>query len=368
MADPSSMWAAKLGKNVQMQRHGESPKLFVVNIEPRLMADLSPRACKLLMALLHRADGRTGQLKITRSWGRAAPYWFKGKDFDRWAHMSEPTRLLAMRELITKGFVTIERPRVHQIIDGRMRAVAGPSQYTLHRHPAVPEDHRESKDSSKLKVRMGIQNQTSTGHEEVGQEVFQNTPSRVGAGSVSVFPVSENPRVTHDHHHHRPSPNEDDEISAKEFSISTPKPNPKTQIFPLVEETSKTQKIPPELRSWMDTRILARAKDPVKNRGAFLRKSRAEFLENMGEEVEIYLQERAETYMAQWTEEKGSVCYGLVYKLLQSETDRHGLPIGLWAEAGQESEEFSVTMEEPDSVYWRIYENAAEVLGLVNTE
>jgi hypothetical protein len=168
----------------------------------------------------------------------------------------------------------------------------------------------------------------------------------------------------HNHHHH-PKPDEDDDVSTKGFSSSNPKVQT-SEKTPVDEKTTPT--IPPELRSWMDTRIMARAKRPVKNRAAFLRKSRPEFLENMGEEVEKYLQERAETYMAQRIEGKGSVCYGQVHKLLQSETERHGLPIGLWVEDGQESEEFSVTREEPDSVYWRIYENAAEVLSLTNVE
>lgn len=100
--------------------------------------------------------------------------------------MSEPTRLLAVRELIGKGWLTMVQPREYRVIDGRSRAVAGHTQYTLHRHPVKPENIKKAEKSSKLKVDSALQNSTSSCPVEVGQEVFQNISSCAVPDSVSV--------------------------------------------------------------------------------------------------------------------------------------------------------------------------------------
>jgi hypothetical protein len=321
-----------------------------MDIDAAVVRNLGKNAAALYHALRRLADGRSGELRIRGQ-------WLKAIRFDREAKMCERVRLSAMRELVTAGLVTFTRPRVRRMIGGRLRAVAGSVHYVVHRQPVPPENRQKIRDSSKLH----LQNCISGSLLEMQSQIVSNPPIG-GAGSISVLPFSENHSAMDDYRHHQhPKPEDDENVSTKEFSSSNPKVQTSEKL-PIEEKT--TPAIPPELGSWLDTRILARAKSPVKNRGAFLRKSRPEFIENMDDEVEVYLQERAEKFMAQRIEEKGAVCYGQVYDFLQAETEAHALPVGLWIEDGQESEEFSVTREDPSSVYGRIYENAAEVLGL----
>jgi len=304
------------------------------------------------MTMLRRADGHSGDLKIPgRKWNKAEPTWMKATQFDREARMSKATRLKAMRELIARGLVTATRPRVYRVIGGRMRAVAGPTHYTVHRAPATTGSHEKAEKSSRVKAVPDPQESNSSKVEKVDQQFLSNTPlasplapARIGvdlgldisSGSAS----SSSPRVKFD----------DNDSPCKSSVEEKPRINLPT--------------LDPALRSWMKTQILARAPNRLKSRGAYLRASYPQFIEDLGEEIESYLQSKAEQFMRERIEEAGSVDFDSVCEFLQKEALWHALPIGEWTEDGQESEEFSVTREDPDSVHRRIYNNAAEVLGL----
>jgi len=328
---------------------------FIVTVAPGLLHGLTPRACRLFMTLLRRADGHTGELKIPgRKWNKAESVWLKATQFDREANMSKPTRMKAMRELIARGLVTVARPRVHRVIGGRMRAVAGPTQYTVHRTPANTRTHHERPTkSSKVKGVPVFQKSNSSIVEKVDPEVLSTTPPiappaetrfevEVGFHGWNGGASSSSPPVKID---------DDDSLLTHKSSFKD-----KTR--------TNQQTLDPALRAWMKTQILARAPSPVNSRSAYLRASYPAFLGHLGEEIESYLQSKAEKFMMELIAKKGSVDCWSVEDFLEEETEKHALPIGLWTEDGQESEEFSVTRECPGSVYGRIYDNASEVLGL----
>ncbi len=168
----------------QFHSRGTNKKPFIVNIEPRAMAGLSPWASKLLFALLQRADGHTGQLKLDKSWRRAEPYWFSGKDFQRWLGCSKPTRIDAVNELIGKGLMTRVQPRQKCRIKGRLRSVADHVQHTLHRIPITPpKPPGKPKRPKTVKKPTILQESNSLAVEGFVQEVFQEAPL---AASVAV--------------------------------------------------------------------------------------------------------------------------------------------------------------------------------------
>jgi hypothetical protein len=70
------------------------------------------------------------------------------------------------------------------MIGGRMRAVAGTTEYTVHRQP-VPKNHQKAKDSSKVH----LQKSNSSTIQELDPQVLSNPP--LGAGDLA-FPDSEN--------------------------------------------------------------------------------------------------------------------------------------------------------------------------------
>jgi hypothetical protein len=171
-----------------IQSLGTTPKNkpFIVNVAPALLDGASPRACRIYMTLLRRADGQSGDLKIPcRKGNKAEPVWLKATQFDREARMSKPTRLKAMRELVALGLVTIVRPRVRRMIGGRMRAVAGPTHYTVHRAPVVHENHQKPAHSSKVKGHPPVQKANSSAVEELYPQILSTTPSGPSRGSAA---------------------------------------------------------------------------------------------------------------------------------------------------------------------------------------
>lgn len=146
-------------------------KSFIVDIDASVLRELSKHARALYTALRYKADAKTGELRFRDR-------WYKAREFDVWAEMCERVRLAAMQELVTKGLATFTRPRVRRMIGGRLRAVAGPVHYVVHRHPVPLKNRQKTRNSSKLH----LQNCISGSLLEMQSQVLSKPP--LGAGTV----------------------------------------------------------------------------------------------------------------------------------------------------------------------------------------
>jgi hypothetical protein len=179
---------------------------FIVDMPAPMLTrntELSRNARNLWGTLRGLADGKTGELRIKGQ-------WMKATYFDRKAEMCKNTRLPAMRELIATGYVTVKRPRVWRMIGGRMRAVAGPTQYTVHREPA-PRIDQQSKDSSKVHLQESI----SSTVQKMDSQFFSNPPLRADGSVFSEHTQGLEITVESNHQRHLPA---DDEFSASSFN------------------------------------------------------------------------------------------------------------------------------------------------------
>lgn len=321
-------------------------KAFVVDMDASILRKLGKHARALYNALRYMADGKSGELRFRER-------WYKAKEFDREAKMCERVRLAAMRELVAAGLVTFTRPRVCRMIGGRLRAVAGSVHYVVHRQPVPVKNRQKTRDSSKLH----LQNCIPGSPLEMQSQIVPNPPLGTGSVSVSVLPLncSESSLGGASHRHHRPESDEDDDTRSNSFQTEQ-QVNPIGKIS--VEERTKAKNIPTALRSWMDARILARAQDPVRSRGAYLLASRPAFLESMVEEIELFLTEKAEEFMRKRIEEASVVNFKDVFNLLVAQTKKHELPVGI---DGDER-------EDRFDVFERIFDNASEIIGLEDTD
>ncbi len=182
-----------------------SGKPFIVDTSATMLKKnelLSRNARQLYLTMRALADGKTGELRIG---GR----WLKATVFDRAAEMCKNTRLPAMRELIASGFVTLDRPRIWRTIGGRMRAVAGRPEYTVHRKP-VPKNHRKANHSSKVHLQESI----SSTVQEMNSQVLPNPPFSPGVVVSGGIPGSESILATAMGHNHQNLHPADDGFSA----------------------------------------------------------------------------------------------------------------------------------------------------------
>jgi hypothetical protein len=314
------------------------PKPFVVDARATMLKkhpQLSKHARNLYMTLRALADGKTGELRIN---GR----WLKATVFDRAAEMCRDIRMRSMRELIALGLVTLERPRVWRMIGGRMRAVLAEAHYTVHREPVL-KNHQKAEGSSKVDLLKSI----SSTVEEIDSQYVSKPP--LSAASVPVcFSKGSAERA---HHHHHATDEDDCSPSLREKE----KPKSTIQTKGPVDEGPRAKDIPLPLRRWMDVRILARARDPVRSPSAYLRASRASFLENMADEIELFLTEAAQQFMRQRIDIAGVVKLDDVYDLLKAEVKKRALPI----------DELD---DDPFDVFWRVIDSASEILGLKDAD
>lgn len=320
-----------------------SQKPFIVDTKATMLKkhrNLTKHARQLYLTMRALADGKTGELRIN---GR----WLKASVFDASAEMCRDLRMSAMRELIAVGLVTLKRARVCRLIDGRRRSVLGETQYTVHREPVL-KDHHEAKDSSKVDLVKSI----SSTVVEIDSQFIPEIPTGMRGELVFGFSGAEEEEEGSSHHHQG-----DEDDGARPSSFQT-----RNHVNPIekgtVEERTRTKNIPSVLRSWMDTRILARAHEPVNSRRAYLLASRPAFLEYMADEIEQFLTEKAEEFMRQRIEEASVVKYEEVFNLLVAQTKKHELPVGI---DGDER-------EPPFVVFERIFDNASEILGLQNCD
>jgi hypothetical protein len=223
-------------------------KPFIVDAPATMLkrnAGISRNARNLYGTLRALADGKTGELRIG---GR----WLKATAFDRAAEMGRNTRLPAMRELVAAGLVTAKRTRVWQKMDGRMRAVAGPTEYTVHREPA-PKIHQKTRHSSKVHLQKSIFSTV----QEMDPQVLSNPPVR-GAGLVS--PDSElcsSPLVGTNHHQHPAASRTGDDDDSRTFQSNFKgNGNGKPNNNPAVEEKQTHVE-----------KVLDRAAERLKKRG-----------------------------------------------------------------------------------------------------
>lgn len=94
------------------------------------------------------------------------------------------------------------------------------------------------------------------------------------------------------------------------------------------DEASPQPKIHPKLRAWARTRILLRA-GAVTSPHGYVRNSMPEFLDNLHHEVQEYLTEKAELFLAQRLQDKPgeNVQWADVSLFLNAEALKHGLPV-----------------------------------------
>ena len=149
------------------------------------------------------------------------------------------------------------------------------------------------------------------------------------------------------HHHHpkgeKPKSDDDDAPAPKSPHLNgndNPKPSGMTK--------SKGKTIPSELMVWARTQILKRGNGQVRNRTAYLKAAEPEFFKNLGSEIDLFLTERAETFLQ---EELGKdqtkiIPWEDVFRVLQAEVVKHKLPVD-------------------GGTFKRVTRSASEILGLV---
>jgi hypothetical protein len=309
-------------------------KPFVVDAPAPMLkkhAQLTKHARTLYMTLRALADGVTGELRIN---GR----WLKATVFDRAAEMCRDIRMRSMRELIALGLVTLERRRVWRVLGGRMRSVLGEARYTVHREP-VPKNHQKANKSSKVDLLKSIPSTV----EEIDSQYLSNPP--LGAGSVLVC-SSKVLAEQRNHPHQSTAVKDEDDCSSTVNENS----KPKSQTKPSVEEP----KLPPALRSWMNTRILARGRD-VRCPSSYLKVSAPAFLESLNDEIEIFLTERAQEFMRQKIDANSIIGFDDVYDFLHAESEKHA---------------FDLDGFDVDTLDFlgRVYDSASDILGLSDVD
>jgi len=299
--------------------------------------DLSKNARHLYLAMRALSDGKTGELQIK---GR----WLKATVIDRRAEMCRDVRMRAMRELIAAGHVTMERARVCRPIDGRMRSFLGEAHYTVHRDP-VPKNRQKAKDSSKV----GLLKSISSTVVEIDSQFLPETPS---CAPRSVLDLDSSQRRSSEsaHRHHHQADEGDGALSNAFQSAGHVNTNGKNAADEMSK--SKNKRITPLLRAWVDSRILARAGEQVRSRSAYLRASRAEFMENLSEEVEMFLLEKAVEYLGGKIEAAPQcpVPWKDIFNFLCKLCDRYALPIA-----------------KDRKLFERVARSATDELGLVET-
>jgi hypothetical protein len=208
---PPRIFQFRRGKYVgrRFTRDG-APKPFVVDAKATMLkrnSKLSKHARQLYMTLRALADGKTGELRIE---GR----WLKATFFDREAEMCRVVRLVAMRELIAAGLVSLNRPRVRRIIGGRSRVVMGEAQYTVFRE-AKPKNEEKPKDSSKV----CLQKSVSRSVQETDRQILPKPP----LGASTGFGVEDFDRVGErsDTESSSKAPASDDDLRARERAIKS---------------------------------------------------------------------------------------------------------------------------------------------------
>jgi len=242
-------------------------RLFIVDTSARMLRknpELSKNARQLYLTLRSLADGKSGELRI-------GDRWLKAITFETAAEICRNVRLRAMRELMVLGLVTVTRPRVLRVIGGRIRSVAGPVRYTVHRDPVpvrvpFPKNDQNPNDSSTVPLLQSL----SCTVQEKDPQFFPITPC-TREPSVGVVAHVETALPLCERNRRRPeSPvkTDDDEVRTK-------------------QKAPTKKKIKPALRSWMRSRILGRATE-IGNRHAYLRTAEAEFLENLPLEIEDF--------------------------------------------------------------------------------
>ena len=91
----------------------EPKRAFVIrDVDSRMTRKypgLSKGARNLWLPMLGMANAKTGEL-------RHKTYWFRGKDIDRRAEISDRTRQKQMKELVRNGFVRTERERTEGVL------------------------------------------------------------------------------------------------------------------------------------------------------------------------------------------------------------------------------------------------------------
>jgi hypothetical protein len=153
---------------------------FIVDMDASLFKkfpQLSRNAQHLYVNLRFLADGKTGELR------HKDRTWMKATFIQKKSGLCRNVRLRSMAELISVGLVVLERPRKMQMIEGRLRAVSGGSQYTVFKSPQAQVD-RKPNDSSKVP----LQKSRSSTVEEKDSQVFPITPIGVGSFSGSSNP------------------------------------------------------------------------------------------------------------------------------------------------------------------------------------
>ncbi len=161
-----------------------------------------------------------------------------------------------------------------------------------------------------------------------GIEASDASPPTVG-GSADSAGVSE--FDTHTHRRRPPGTKKqttddrrDNHNPSNQSTTSKPQPKPVPG-----EQKPKKRKISTALHGWMSTRILQRARVIVSNPHSYVRKSEAEFLENLPVEVEEFLVEKAMQFLSDRLKQNPSqpTLWTDVTEVLDQECRKYRLPM-----------------------------------------
>jgi len=257
---------------------------------------------ELLLLLLRRADGRTGELKIK-------DHWFRHRELWKMSGLSYGTFTRRLGILVKAGYVDTWQPRTTITKNGRKWTVKGPAEYTAFRKSRLLLLTQKRPQSEQDVLRATHkQSGSSTSHSSTSQSTdpstlrpqFLSEPTNGAGGGVGPP------------HRGTTGGESVSRFSSSSSESTSEKPDdderkPTANIFPCCppegdhqrDENKTNGQLSIRVRTWAETRILSRAKHPVENPSALLRTALPEFLANLESEVVGYLVDLALPWVQQ---------------------------------------------------------------------
>jgi hypothetical protein len=307
---------------------------------------VSDGARHLYLTLRTLADHKTGELRIP------GKNWIKLRTIEKKAGISHNTRKKYMRELIALNAIRVDREYVDRKIDGRELKVLGDAQVTLLqlKNPHLQTNPANQKTESPPAVQAPPTDQSKKPHEQAPGPTDQSpenghlpTNSPTVQGLVDQF-LSEQ---------HLGGAGGVVGSGVGLGERATPRRRQDSPALKADDDRARLRNIHPDLRRWITTRILLRARSSgteVRSTHAYVHAALPEFLDNLSVEVEDYLIEQAEDFYRLFLRKNPSgVRAGDVWRHLTSSVNHFHLPAD-------------------EAVVIRAQRSAAELLELVTKE
>jgi hypothetical protein len=286
---------------------------------------ISDGARHLYLTLRTLADHKTGELRIP------GKNWIKLRTIEKKAGISHNTRKKYMRELIVLNAIRVDREYVDRKIDGRELKVLGESQVTLLqlKNPHLPTNPGNQKTESPPAAQVPPTDQSKKPHEQAAGPTDQYpenghlpTNSPTVQGLVDQF-------LSEQQHLGGPEP----PVGVADqngLERAIPRRRQESPALKDDDDSARLRNIHPDLRRWITTRILLRARSSgteVRSTHAYVHAALPEFLDNLSVEVEDYLIEQAETfYRLSLNKNPSGVRAGDVWRHLASSVNHFHLP------------------------------------------